>query len=128
MAGTHENRAVRDFIAFGLKLIGKLIEFRNLEGVGATEDEIHDLRVQLETTESALQDEIAQRGIGTVPTASGAALSVAKDLKIRFDFFCRKLGDVHQVQDFKKIMDDIWPPNNVDELDRRLSTIRADLM
>jgi hypothetical protein len=128
MAGSCEDSAVRSFVAFGLKLIGKLIEFQNLDGAVAKEDEVHDLRLQLEAIESALQDEVARQGIETEEAiALDAALSVAKDLKIRFDFFCRKLRDAHQVREFKGIVDAVWPRDNVEELDRRLSTIRATL-
>jgi hypothetical protein len=126
MADVYEDRAVRNFIAFGLKLIGKLGDFRELEEVVA-EDEIHDLRLQLEATKSALRDEIAHRGIDTAGVALAASLSVANDLKIRFDSFDRKLHNVQQVREFKDIVNVIWPRHNVEELDKRLSTIRAAL-
>jgi hypothetical protein len=128
MAGIYDSPAVREFIAFGLRLIGKLGEFQDLEGPFAVNDDINELQLQLGAAESALQDDAVRKGVEPAGFVLSASLAVAQNLKIRFDFFCLKLHDVHQAQEFKTIVDTIWTHDNLKELGQRLSSIRAALM
>ena len=128
MAVVHDSQAIRNFIDFGLLLIDRLGQFRDLEGDSIPDEEICDIQLQLLEAESALQDEVAQLDVEAVGVALAAALSVVRDLKIRFTFFTQKLHDAHQERDFKGTLDSIWPRANLDELNGRLATIRAALM
>ena len=128
MASVYDSPAVREFITIGLRLIGKFGEFRDREGLFAVNDEINELQLQLRATESALQDEVVQKGVEPAGFVLSTSLAVAQNLKIRFDFFCLKLHDVHQPQEFKTIVDTIWTHDNLKELDQRLTSLRAALM
>jgi hypothetical protein len=125
MTNINGSQTVRNFVTLGLQIISKIGEFRDLEAAVVKTDEIRHLQEQLQAAESALQDEIAHSDRESVQFALRAGLSVSTDLEIRFDVFSSKVQDLHEVGDFKVVMDSVWPRENLETLNKRLATIRA---
>jgi hypothetical protein len=123
MADSHNSKAVGNFVDIGFAFVSRLGELRDQEGFPTVKDNLRSWQLQLQTAEDLLQDEVAAQSFEA--PALRASLSVVRDLKVRLEIYFTAVSRVSQAGEFQRVLNDVWPSNNLEELGQRLSMIRA---